>query len=56
MPEIASSSGAEVVEINPAETPLTASRISNYILKGPSGEVLSRVAARVKELLKSAGR
>jgi NAD-dependent deacetylase len=56
MPEIASSAGAEVVEINPAETPLTASRISNYILKGPAGEVLSRVTARVKELLKAAGR
>jgi NAD-dependent deacetylase len=50
MPEIASSAGAEVVEINPSETGLTGS-VSDYILKGPSGEVLGRVLQRVKELM-----
>jgi NAD-dependent deacetylase len=49
MPEIASSAGAEVVEINPAETPLTGS-VSDYILKGPAGEVLERLVLRVKAL------
>jgi NAD-dependent deacetylase len=50
MPEIASSAGAEVVEINPSATPLTGS-VSDYILKGQSGEVLGRVVSRVKDLL-----
>jgi len=49
MPEIASSAGAEVVEINPAETPLTGS-VSDYILKGPAGEVLERLVQKVKAL------
>ena len=49
MPEVASSSGAEVVEINPAETPLTGT-VSDYILKGPAGEVLDRLVAKVKAL------
>ena len=52
MPEIASSAGADVVEINPSATPLTGS-VSDYILKGPAGEVLGRVVARVKELMPS---
>ena len=50
MPEIASSAGAEVVEINPEATPLTGS-VSDYILRGPAGEVLSRVVSRVEDLL-----
>jgi NAD-dependent deacetylase len=49
MPEIASNAGAEVVEINPSETPLTGT-VSDYILKGPSGEVLERLLQRVKAL------
>ena len=49
MPEIAGSSGAEVVEINPSTTPLTGS-VSDYILKGPSGEILDRVVRTVKAM------
>lgn len=49
MPEIARSAGAEVVEINPSETPLTGT-VSNSILKGPSGEVLDRLVRSVKAL------
>jgi NAD-dependent deacetylase len=50
MPEIARSAGAEVVEINPSETPLTG-HVSDCILRGPAGEVLDRLVAQVKELL-----
>lgn len=42
MPQIAHDAGARVVEVNPSETPLTG-RISSYIVKGPSGEVLARL-------------
>lgn len=49
MPEIARSAGAEVVEINPEETPLTGT-VSGCILKGPAGDVLDRVVKRVKAL------
>jgi len=47
MPEIARDAGAKVVEINPAESPLTR-RISSYIVKGASGEVLERVVQLLK--------
>jgi len=50
MPEVAKRAGAKVVEINPAETPLTG-HLSNYLVKGPSGEVLEKAVARIKELL-----
>ncbi len=49
MPEIAHDAGARVVEINPSETPLTG-RISSYLVKGSSGEVLEQV---VQQLLSS---
>jgi NAD-dependent deacetylase len=49
MPEIAKRGGARVVEVNPSETAFTG-YISDYILKGPSGEVLDRVIEKVKEL------
>lgn len=49
MPEVAKRSGARVVEINPSETPLTG-HLSDYIVKGPSGEVLEKAVAKVKEL------
>lgn len=51
MPEIAKSSGAKIVEINPSRTPLT-NFISDYIIQGPAGEVLEKVVAKVKELKK----
>jgi len=38
LPEIALEAGATVVEINPAETPL--SRRARYALRGPAGEIL----------------
>ena len=49
MPEIAHGSGATIVEINLSETPITG-RISDYILKGPSGDVLQKVVDRIKQL------
>lgn len=49
MPMIAKRAGALVVEINPSETPLTGV-VSDYIVKGPSGDVLSRVVDRVRQL------
>ncbi len=48
MPEIAKSSGAKVVEINPSETPLTG-YISDYIILGSSGEVLEKVVEKIKQ-------
>lgn len=51
MPEIAKNAGAKIVEINPSATPLTGF-ISSYIVKGPAGEVLEKVLAKVKELKK----
>ncbi len=49
MPEIAKGAGAKVVEINPSETALTGV-VSDYIVRGPSGEVLTAVVNKVKEL------
>jgi NAD-dependent deacetylase len=49
MPEIAHDAGAKVVEINTAETPLTG-RVSSYIVKGPSGEILEQVVQQLKSL------
>lgn len=49
MPEIAKSSGANVVEINPTETALT-KYVSDYIILGTSGEVLEKTVHRVKEI------
>ncbi len=49
MPEVAKGAGSKVVEINVSETAFTG-RISDYILKGPAGEVLEKTLAKVKEL------
>lgn len=49
MPVIAHDAGARVVEINTADTPLTG-RVSSYIVKGPSGEVLESVVRQLKAL------
>jgi NAD-dependent deacetylase len=50
MPVVAHGAGARVVEINTAETPLTG-RISSYIVRGPSGEVLERIVEQLKAVL-----
>ncbi len=47
MPEIAHDAGARVVEINTAETPLTG-RVSSYIVKGLSGEVLEHLVQQLQ--------
>lgn len=49
MPDIAKRGGAIVVEINLYETGFTG-HISEYILKGRSGEVLDEVVSKVKEM------
>ncbi|MBM4309748.1 MAG: NAD-dependent deacylase [Deltaproteobacteria bacterium] len=48
MADIAHDAGAQVVEINPSPTPLTG-RISSYIVKGSSGDVLERVVQQLKD-------
>lgn len=45
MPFVALKAGATVVEINPHETPLTGA--ANYVLAGPSGEVLPQLVQSV---------
>jgi NAD-dependent deacetylase len=49
MPGIAQRSGAKIVEINPSSTALTG-RVSDYIIKGKSGEVMEALVAKIKEL------
>jgi NAD-dependent deacetylase len=49
MPDIAHGAGARVVEINTAETPLTG-RISSYLVKGPSGDVLESLVQQLQVL------
>ena len=45
LPDAARRAGAPIVEINVAETPLTA--IANFVLRGPSGSVLPALEAAV---------
>jgi NAD-dependent deacetylase len=47
MPAIAHDAGAKVVEINPSPTSLTG-RISSYIVKGSSADVLERVVQHLQ--------
>ena len=49
IPSMAKDHGAVVVEINLEETPLTGV-ISDYIIKGPAGEILPEVIAALHEL------
>jgi NAD-dependent deacetylase len=42
IPVLAKESGATVIEINPEETPLTG-RISDYLIQGKAGQVVSRI-------------
>ncbi len=51
MPVIATESGATVIEINPEPTPLTGS-VSNYLIRGPAGPVLSRIADEIEKIKK----
>jgi NAD-dependent deacetylase len=50
MPVIAKESGAKVVEINPERTPLT-DEISDYLIKGGAGDVMSRIIAELETKL-----
>ena len=49
MPEIAKRSGAAIVEIDLTETPLS-DFISDYNILGRSGDILEKLAEKVKEL------
>ena len=42
LPFVALEQGAQVIEVNPAKTPLT--RRASFVLAGPAGEVLPRLA------------
>ena len=50
MPLIAKKSGSKVIEINPEETPLTES-ISDYLILGKAGEVMSSIITELEGLL-----
>ncbi len=49
MPHIAKRAGAKVVELNISETPFTG-YVSDYIIKGPAGEVLEKLLNKTAEL------
>lgn len=50
MPHIAKESGSKVIEINTEETPLTGS-ISDYLILGKAGEVMSSIITELEHLL-----
>ncbi len=50
MPHIAKESGSKVIEINPEETLLTGS-ISDYLILGKAGEVMSSIITELEHLL-----
>jgi len=50
MPVDAKESWAKVIEINPESTPLTG-EISDYLIKGPAGDVMNRIMAELDALL-----
>ncbi len=50
MPVIAKQSNAKVIEINPQRTPLTRN-VSDYLVKGPAGEVMNAIFAELDKLL-----
>lgn len=51
IPSMAKEHGAKVVEINLEETALTGA-ISDYIIKGPSGEMLPEVVSHLQKLIR----
>lgn len=54
MPAIAKDAGATVIEINPEATPLTAG-ISEYLIQGPAGPILTRIISELKTRLRPDG-
>ena len=49
MPVVAKESGAKIIEINPESTPLTG-EISDYLIKGPAGEVIKGITAQIEKM------
>jgi NAD-dependent deacetylase len=49
MPVIAKQSHAVVIEINPEKTPLT-DHVSDYLIQGKSGDVLTQILAEIKKI------
>ncbi len=49
MPAVAKESGAKIIEINPERTPLTGD-ISDYLIKGPAGDVMNRIMADLEKI------
>lgn len=49
VPVAAKQSGAMVIEINPESTPLTG-EVSDYIIKGPAGDVMNRILAQLEKM------
>ena len=53
LPRIAKQRGtATIIELNAEPTPLTAEKISDYIIQGKTGEVLPRIVEEVKRIRK----
>jgi NAD-dependent deacetylase len=50
MPVVAKESGAKIIEINPESTLLTGD-ISDYLIKGPAGDVMNRIMADLEKML-----
>jgi NAD-dependent deacetylase len=50
IPLTAKGSGSKVIEINVESTPLTC-QVSDYLIEGPSGEILPRVVEALKTLI-----
>jgi NAD-dependent deacetylase len=50
MPVIAKESGAKVIEINPAPTPLTG-EISDYLIKSKAGEAMNQIIQELERIL-----
>ena len=49
MPVVAKESGAKIIEINPESTLLTG-EISDYLIKGPAGDVMSGIMAQIEKM------
>jgi len=50
MPVVAKESGAKIIEINPESTLLTGD-ISDYLIKGPAGDVMNGILANLEKML-----
>lgn len=51
MPMVAKQAGARIIEINPEKTPLT-DQISDYLVQGPAGRVMTGILKELEPLLK----